>query len=80
MALYSTETRRSKEQIMASAEAYFGPPGLGLEMEERAMLAASLAEAGPRSVTVLACEGKNTVELETREWDYHVKQFMQQIR
>jgi hypothetical protein len=31
------------------------------------------------SVTVSAGEKKTTVELETREWDYQVQQFMREI-
>jgi hypothetical protein len=80
MALYSVDTKRSREQIMARAKDFFGAPGLGLEMEERGDACLYFSGGGGHvQVTVLECEGKTTVELETREWDYQVQQFMPKI-
>ncbi|MFQ6100440.1 MAG: hypothetical protein ACE5OS_04315 [Anaerolineae bacterium] len=77
MARYSVETKLSPEEAIERATAYFGEGGLGLKAVEENPCCVSF-EGGGGHVTVTASTGekKTTVELETREWDYHVKQFM----
>ena len=80
MARYSTETRLSPEQAIQKAIVYFGQGGLGLEVTEQNPCNVTFVGGGGHvSVMVSTGEKKTTVELETREWDYHVKRFMQEI-
>ena len=80
MALYSVRTNKSPEQVIERAKDYFGEDGLGLELSGENPCCVTL-EGGGGHVSVTASEGENKteVELETREWDYHVKKFMGQI-
>jgi hypothetical protein len=80
MARYSIETRLSPEEAIQKAAAFFGEGGLGLEMTEQNPCCLYF-EGGGGHVLVTASEGekKTMVVLETREWDYQVRQFMRQI-
>jgi len=80
MARYSVETKLSSDQAIEKAVAYFGPGGVGLQVTEQASCCAHFEGGGGHvRVTVAAGERRTTVELETREWDYDVKQFMRKI-
>ena len=82
MARYSVETKLRPEEAIKKATAYFGEGGLGLEIVEQDPCCAYFEGGGGHvSATVGTVEGKKktTVILETREWDYHVKQFMREI-
>ncbi len=73
---YSAETKLKASEVLDKAAQYFGEGGLGLELASRDDCCVSLVGGGGH-VTVTVAEGeKTTVELETREWDYHVKEFM----
>jgi len=83
MPRYGVETKKSPEEAIEAALAYFGAEGIGLEAEEEGPCCATF-EGGGGFVRVMASEseegdGKTTVTLETREWDYDVKQFMRKI-
>jgi hypothetical protein len=79
MALYSVETRVTPVDAIGDAVAYFGPGGLGLEVTQQDACCACF-EGGGGHIYVTATAGtKTTVALETREWDYHVRQFMRDI-
>lgn len=81
MPRYGVETKLSPEEAIEEAIAYFGEGGLGLETDQQGPCCAHF-EGGGGFVRVTASdEGAKptTVNLETREWDYHVKQFMQKI-
>jgi hypothetical protein len=82
MALYSVKTKLSPEDAIKKSKVYFGEGGLGLEMNEQNPCCVYFEGGGGHvKVTVGAVEGKKetTVTLETREWDYQVKQFMREI-
>jgi hypothetical protein len=80
MARYSVQTKWSPEEAVQKATAYFGAGGLGLEVVEQNPCCVSFQGAGGHVfVTAVAGKKKTTVELETREWDYHVKRFMREI-
>jgi len=76
---YSVETGLAPEAVMKEALAYFRD-GLGLKVssdEENTLC----LEGGGGHVTLIVCPGvKTTVEIETREWDRAVTQFMVRIR
>ncbi|MGD8998764.1 MAG: hypothetical protein PVH80_11705 [Anaerolineae bacterium] len=80
MALYSVETRKSPEEVIQKAVVYFGEEGLGLSVGTEDPCCVTF-QGGGGHVSVTASEegGRTTVELETREWDYHVKKFMAQV-
>jgi hypothetical protein len=79
LALYQVNTKLSPEQAVQRAKAYFAA-NLGLEVTEESPCCISFVGGGGH-VTVTARTGqkRNQVELETREWDYHVQQFMHEI-
>jgi hypothetical protein len=81
MARYSVETKLSPEEAVRSAIVYFGVGGLGLKVAAEAGSCCASFEGGGGHVLVTAAKGdkRTEVELETREWDYHVKQFMRTI-
>jgi hypothetical protein len=80
MARYGKESKLSPDKVLEKAREFFGPGGLGLEVKEEGEGCATF-EGGGGHVFVSACEkGKGSeVDLETREWDYQVKQFMGKI-
>lgn len=76
----ATKTKLSPEEAINQAVKFFGPEGHGLEIKEHAPSCAYL-EGGGGGVRVTACvEGKQTsLELESREWDFQVKEFINKI-
>jgi hypothetical protein len=81
MARYSKQSRLEPIEVLRRAENFFGAGGLGLKVVERNECCLSF-EGGGGHVTVSAarCEPDHTeVDLETREWDYQVKGFMEKI-
>jgi hypothetical protein len=80
MARYSVETKKSPEEVIQKAVAHFGEGGLGLSVGAEDVCCVTFVGGGGHvSVAASNEEGKTTVELETREWDYHVKTFMRQV-
>jgi hypothetical protein len=77
---YEVSTKLSPQQAIAYAKDYFGPQGVGLEVIDEEEASVTL-QGGGGHVSVVACPGakKTTLELETREWDYPVRQFMRQL-
>jgi hypothetical protein len=80
MASYRVETKLSPEEVIRQAVAYFGDEVVKLEVIEQADCCAHF-EGGGGFVHVALVTGENatTVDLETREWDAYVKQFMRHI-
>ena len=62
------------------AVAHFGEGGLGLDAAEQGPCCVHF-EGGGGYVSVTASERENrtAVDLETREWDYPVRQFMRAV-
>jgi len=79
MAAYSVYTKLSPEEALKKAVAYFGGE-LGLELvDENACCVSFVGGGGHITVTARSEEKRTVVDLETREWDYHVKQFMRRV-
>lgn len=80
MAIYSVKTKKGPEEVVERAIDYFGKEGLGLSVARENPCCVTF-EGGGGHVSVTASQEEDTteVELETREWDYHVKRFMNQI-
>jgi hypothetical protein len=73
---YEVTTTLAPQAAIAYAKNYFGPQGIGLEVIDEHETSVTLMGGGGH-VSVVACSGekKTTLELETREWDYPVRQF-----
>ena len=79
MARYGKETKMEAEEVLRRAEKFFGTGGLGMKVVERNECCLSFEGSGGH-VTVSAARCKpdiTDVDLETREWDYQVKKFME---
>ena len=77
---YEVATKLSPQEAIAYAKGDVGPQGIGVAIMDENDLCVTL-DGGGGHVSVVACpgEGKTTLELETREWDYPVRQFMQKV-
>ena len=77
----STKSKLKPEEVIKRAKKYFGPEGYGLKDEDEGNCC-TYFEGGGGSVRVTASEEKkgSTVDLESVEWDYQVKEFLQKIR
>ena len=73
-------SKLSPEEAVKRAVKFFGPEGLKLSVTDESALCAKF-EGGGGGVEVNACteDGKTSVELISREWDYQVKQFIDKI-
>ncbi len=81
MPRYEVETKLSPEQVMERATRYFGGE-LGLEMTQDSDCCLSFRGGGGHVVVTAEGKtdgGKTAVDLETREWDYQVREFMHQV-
>jgi hypothetical protein len=80
MALYSVRTKKEPEEVVEQAIDYFGEEGVGLSVNRENPCCVTFQGGGGHvSVTASREEDRTEVELETREWDYHVKKFMNLI-
>jgi hypothetical protein len=76
---YEVTTTLSPQQALAHALTYFGRGGQGLQVTSRDDLSLVL-QGGGGYVAITAQPGdKTTLDLETREWDYAVRQFMAEV-
>ncbi len=77
----STTSKLSPAEVVKRAVKFFGPDGYGLEVKEEDNCCGYF-EGGGGSVRVIASTEKkgSTVELESREWDYQVKEFIKKVR
>jgi hypothetical protein len=77
---YEVTTGLSQQEAMARAKEYFGPRGVGLEViDEQEACVTFQGGGGHVSVVARPAEHKTSLELETREWDYAVRQFMEKV-
>ena len=73
---YQVTTSRTPREALEQALADFGPSGLGLQLTSQTNLSL-LFQGGGGHIAVTAEPGAHTtLDIETREWDYGVKQFM----
>ena len=77
----NTRTKLSPEEVVKRAVEYFGPGGYGLKVKEQGD-ACAYFEGGGGGVEVTACVDKDStsVDLETREWEFQVKDFARKIK
>jgi len=76
---YQTTTELTPQQALEQAIIDFGPGGVGLQITSQANLGL-VFQGGGGHVAVTAQPGtETTLELETREWDWAVQQFMARV-
>jgi len=73
----SKKTKLSAEEIIRLASDSFGKEGVGLEETSRNDCCIRFEGGGGHViVTVGKGDGKNSVDVETREWEYLAKEFL----
>ena len=77
----NVRTKNKPEVVVRKALGFFGPGGYGLNITGQSDSCAYF-EGGGGGVSVTTCaDDKGTsVELETREWEYQVKEFAGMIK
>lgn len=79
MARYAVKTELSPEETIDEVVRFF-EGAIGLTLEERSECCVYLTGGGGHvSVTATDTEGDTTAEIETREWDTQVREFMRRI-
>jgi len=75
------KTKMKPEDVTKKAVRFFGPIGYGLEITEQTETCASF-EGGGGYISITTClEGEITsVDIETREWEYQVKEFIGKLK
>lgn len=80
MGRYMKESTLSAKEIVEKAVTYFGPGGLGLDIAEQDECCLLLKGGGGHVyIEAEKKESGSTVEIETREWDHHVKAFLTKV-
>lgn len=79
--MYSVRTEWDAERVMSQAKDYFGDGGLGLSVVAEARCCLRFEGGGGHVEVSVAEEGRPDAEIivETREWDYQVKRFLEQV-
>jgi hypothetical protein len=77
----NVSTKLKPEEVVKKALGFFGPGGYGLNVNEQSETCAYF-EGGGGGVELTTCTDKKgtSVDLETREWDYQVKEFARMIK
>ena len=81
------ESKLSPREVVEKARAFFGPGGLGIEVTEMADCCARFAggggqvyvQASPLRSSPGEKPGGSRVEIQGREWEYQIRQFLAQI-
>lgn len=76
----SKKSRLKPAEIIAKASLYFGKGGEGLDETERGPCCVSFSGAGGHvTVTVVEENNQREVDVESREFEYQAKRFLQSI-
>ncbi len=80
MLTLATKTKMSPEEVIKKAVDFFGPNGYKLEIKEQSTDCAYFVGGGG-GVDVTTCieDGKTSVDVASREWDYQTKEFVGKI-
>jgi hypothetical protein len=76
---YQVSTTLTPHEALDRAIAHFGPGGQGLVLTSRPLLGLVFQGGGGHVAITVQPGAETTLELETREWDYAVQQFMAQV-
>jgi hypothetical protein len=77
---YQTTTELTPRQALEQALADFGPGGLGLQITSQTNLSLVFQGGGGHIAVTAEPGAQTTLEIETREWDYGVQQFMGRVQ
>jgi len=73
-------TTHSADEVVRLASDFFGAEGLGLEEKARNSCCITFEGGGGYvSITIAEGEDKRDVDVESREWEYQVKRFLETI-
>jgi hypothetical protein len=77
----NVRTKLKPDEVVKKALEFFGPGGYGLKVTDQSDTCAYF-EGGGGGIEVTTCtDDKGTsVDLETREWEYQVKEFAVKIK
>ncbi len=77
----SKKSKLSGAEVIKEAVKFFGPEGYGLKVLEEDSCCVTF-EGGGGGVYVSVTEEKkgNTVDIEAREWDFQVKEFLRKLK
>jgi hypothetical protein len=75
------KTKQGPEKIVESLKDYFGEGGLALKLEAETPQCLNF-EGGGGYVTATVCpeDSKTRINLETREWEYHLKKYAESLK
>ena len=74
------ETKFSNDEILNLASEFFGKDGVGLEERDRNPCCIVFEGGGGHVSISTAKEGnKQTVDVESREWEYQARQFLEKL-
>jgi hypothetical protein len=76
---YEVTTSLTPEEVIEDALDYFGPGGTGLEVSSQTSQGVVFQGGGGHVAIQIQPGATTTVEIETREWDYPVRQFMARL-
>jgi hypothetical protein len=82
MGVYEKKVKKDKKEIIEKAKTFFGPGGLALTIASDDECCITFEGGGGHvTVTLTEQEGspETTVEVQTREWDFQAKKFLQII-
>src|SRR4029434_686671 len=77
---YQTTTELTPRQALEQALADFGPGGLGLQITSQTNLSLVFQGGGGHIAVTEEPGAQSTLDIETREWDYGVQQFMARVQ
>jgi len=81
MLTLNVQTKIKPEEVVKKAVQFFGPGGYKLKvLQHDANSAEFEGGGGGVRVTAIAGDKKTSVDLETREWEYQVKEFAGKIK
>ncbi len=76
----SKKTRLKREQIIAKAEKFFGKKGESLVEKDRSPCCVSFEGGGGYvAITIIEEQKLRMVDVETREFDYQAKRFLEHL-
>jgi len=77
---YQVTTSLTPREALEQALADFGPSGLGLQLMSQTNLRLVFQGGGGHIAVTAEPGATTTLEIETREWDYGVQQFMGRVQ
>jgi hypothetical protein len=77
---YQVTTSRTPREALEQALADFGPGGLGLQRTSQTNLSLVFQGGGGHIAVTAEPGAQTTLEIETREWEYGVQQFMTRVQ